>query len=63
MKNRHKKNAEKVVGDGVWLRREKSERKKGLNGKLPIDSSPPTYVFTLIFSFLFSTLIFRFFFI
>lgn len=33
MKNRREKNAKKVVGDGVWLG-EKSERKKGLNGKL-----------------------------
>ena len=26
----------KVVSDGVWLRVQKNERKKGLNGKLSI---------------------------
>ena len=36
MKIRGEKNEEKVVGDGVWLRGQKNERKKGLNGKLSI---------------------------
>ena len=36
MKIRREKNEEKVVSDGVWLRVQKNERKKGLNGKLSI---------------------------
>lgn len=36
MKIRLEKNEEKVVGDGVWLRVQKNERTKGLNGKLSI---------------------------